>query len=80
MLARPVKFDRARVELTTLRRDRIHFGWEGPLLLNGEPVSLKNFEHYENPYCTCGLGSSVMEIQYGGDVLHLHFESQSENT
>jgi len=76
VLALPVKFDEKQVELTTLRGDRLHFGWEGPLLLNGEPLPLGGFKHYDNPYCTCEPGASVMEIRRGGNALRLHFEEQ----
>jgi hypothetical protein len=77
VLALPVKFDEKQVELTTLRGDRLRFGWEGPLLLNDEPLSLSEFEHYENPYCTCEPGAPVMEIRHGVDVLRLHFKDEA---
>jgi len=77
VLALPVKFAEKQVELTTLRGDRLRFGWEGPLLLNGEPLSLSEFKHYENPYCACELGAPVMEIQHGVDVLRLHFKDEA---
>lgn len=80
VLALPVKFDGIQVELTNLRGDRLHFGWEGPLLLNGEPLPLGDFKHYDNPYCTCELGAPIMEIQHGGDALRLHFEGQDLKT
>jgi hypothetical protein len=73
-LALPARFDGKQVELTTLRGDHLQFGWEGPLLRNGEPVPLDNFKHYDTPYCTCELGTPVMEIQHGGDGLRLHLE------
>jgi hypothetical protein len=72
--ALPVRFEGLHVEWTTLRNDRLRFGWEGPFLLNGEPQPLDGFKHYDHPYCTCELGASVMEIIYGGELLRLHFE------
>jgi hypothetical protein len=66
--------------MTTLRGDNLHFGWEGPLLMNGEPLSLENFKHYDNSYCTCKLGAPIMEIQHGGNALRLHFEGQDLKT
>ncbi len=80
VLALPVKFDEKRVEWTSLRGDHLCFGWDEPFLLNSEPLALRDFKHYGNPYCTCELGASIMEIQYGRDALRLHFENQDLNT
>jgi hypothetical protein len=74
MLVLPVEFDKTQVKLTTLRGDQLHFGWEGQFMLNGEPLLINGFKHYDNPYCTCGLGASLMDIQHGSNVLRLHFE------
>jgi hypothetical protein len=74
VLTLPLQFEGTHVELTTLRGDQLHFGWEGPLLLNGEPLPLDDLKHYDNLYCTCELGAQIMEIQHGRDVLRLHFE------
>lgn len=76
VLALPVEFDGTRVELTSLRGDHLQFDWEGALLLNEAVLSLRDFKHYDNPYCSCELGAPLMEIQHGGDALRLHFEGQ----
>jgi hypothetical protein len=78
MLALPVKFEGGTVEITSLRGDRLRFGWQGDFLVNGEVQSLKGFTHYDNPYCTCGLNAPDMEIRYGADALRLHFEENPE--
>jgi len=72
--ALPVKFDNLNVSMTNLRGEEIQFGWEGPLLVNGEEQPLSGFMHYENPYCHCELNAPVMDIAYGDGLLRLHFE------
>jgi hypothetical protein len=74
VLTLPVGFDAAWVTWTTLRGDRIEFGWQAPFTLNGAPQPLEGFKHYDNPYCTCELGAPAMEITLGDQALILHFE------
>jgi hypothetical protein len=78
VLALPVTFDGLRVDWQTLHGQQVSFGWQGPLMINGEEQPLAGFKHYDNPYCTSELGAPVMEIQYGGETLRLHFETQPE--
>jgi hypothetical protein len=78
VLAMPVEFDGDRVDLTTLRGDRLSFGWKTPFLVNGEEQPLGGFQHYDNPYCACGLGAQVMEIRHGVDALRLLFGESPE--
>ena len=47
------------------------FGWEGPLMLNGQPVDWSAFPHYANAYTNTLLGSEIMEITDGGETLRL---------
>jgi hypothetical protein len=74
VLALPVKFDGLNVSLTNLRGEQIQFGWEGPLLVNGEAQPLGGFKHYDSPYCTCELGAPVMDITHADGTLRLLFE------
>jgi hypothetical protein len=60
---------------TTLRGDSLTFGWEGPLLLNGEEQQLSGFNHYENPYCEADWPVSQMRIRFGDQAMELDFES-----
>lgn len=62
------------VSCTTLRGDTLSFGWEGPLLVNGEKQPLSGFKHFENPYCVTEVGAPQMDIGYGETVMRLHFE------
>jgi hypothetical protein len=73
VLALSPRFEELGVELTTLRGERLRFGWEEPLLVNGEEVALAGFPHYENPYTTTSLGSSEMMVEWGEEGLQLDF-------
>jgi hypothetical protein len=76
--ALPVLYDGDQVELTGLRGERLSFGWQFPLLVDGKEQPLDGFKHYDNPYCTCELDAAEMEIRYGADALKLHFEEDPE--
>ena len=72
--ALPVSFSDSGVDLTSLRGEQLHFGWKGPLQINGKTKKLSGFKHYDNPYCSAKLGAETMDIRYGLDVLKLHFD------
>jgi hypothetical protein len=78
ILSLPVTFDGTQVKLTSLRGDRLRFGWQKSLLVNGKRQPLSGYKHYDNPYCTCELGAPIMEINHGGETLRLHFEEEPE--
>ncbi len=73
VLALPVNFRHAEVELASLRGQQLRFGWTGPLVVDGQIQLLNGFPHYDSPYCTCQTGAEVMEISFGGDMLRLNF-------
>ena len=78
VLALPVRFTDLQVEYPTLRGDHLQFGWQGSLLLNGQPQPLDGFLHYENPYCTCELDAPAMVIELGDDTFRLLYEQEQE--
>ncbi len=78
VLALPVKFGEAEVELTSLRGEQVRFGWKGALRVDNRVKQLSGFKHYDNPYCTSPLGAKTMQIQYGSEALRLHFEAETE--
>jgi hypothetical protein len=78
VLALPVQFESLHVGLTTLRGEQLSFGWQDPLLVNGEMQPLSGFNHYDSPYCTCAFDAPVMEIHHAGETLRLHFKEGSE--
>jgi hypothetical protein len=76
VLAQEMSLDGLRVEFQTLRGERLSFGWEGPLLVNGENQPLSGFKHFENPYTTAELPCSQMEIRTEEYLLRLNFTDQ----
>jgi len=70
------------LELTwqTIRGQTLRFGWEGPLMVDGDEVSLVFDKHIDNPYCSMDLGAPAMEIQKDDQVLRLVFEKGSEES
>lgn len=65
-------FEDLSVRCKTLRGETLAFGWEGPLLRNGEEESTTAFKHYENPYCVAELPTEQMDIQFRDQVMRLH--------
>ncbi len=78
VLALPVQFDGAQVEITNLRGDHLSLGWQSPLFVNDKEQPLDGFKHYDNPYCTCALGAPEMEIRLGMDALRLNYSENPE--
>jgi len=51
ILALDVSLDELSVRWTTLRGETLAFGWQGPLMRNGQVEPITGFKHYDNPYC-----------------------------
>jgi hypothetical protein len=73
VLALDVAFEDLAVSCATLRGETLAFGWEGPLLRDGEEEPIAGFKHYENPYCIAELSAEQMEIRYGDQAMRLNF-------
>jgi hypothetical protein len=76
VLALEVELSGLSARCATLRGERMAFGWEGLLLLNGQEQQITGFKHYENPYCVADLPAGQMDIQFGEDLMRLHFEEE----
>lgn len=62
------------VRCSTLRGDVLAFGWEGPLMVNGEEQPITGFKHYDNRYCSVDWPASSMELRLAAQSLRLEFE------
>ena len=74
VLALDVRLDGLSAECDTLRGERIAFGWDGPLTVDGEEQPLSGYRHYDGPFCVADLPAQQMDIGYGEYVVRLHFE------
>jgi len=77
ILALPVNFDGLSVRLATLRGEELSFGWQSPLLVDGQEQPLAGFKHFDNPYCQAELPCQGMDVRFGDDLLRLNFGSLS---
>ena len=73
VLALGPDFEGMSARCATLRGEDLAFGWEGPLLVNGEEQPITGFKHYENPYCETDWPASQMDIALRDQVLRLDF-------
>jgi hypothetical protein len=73
VLALDVQFEDLSAHCTTLRGETLAFGWEGPLLVNGQAEPITGFKHYENAYCVAEPGATEMDIMFGDQMMRLHF-------
>jgi len=76
VLAAPpqVELEDLKVTYHNLRGQRLEFGWEGHLLLDGEEQPITGFKHYESMYCEVEAPAEMMELKYLDWVLRLNFE------
>ncbi|MBM3135367.1 MAG: hypothetical protein FJZ89_08850 [Chloroflexi bacterium] len=75
VLALDVNFGELSVRCATLRGETLAFGWEGPLLRNGQKQPITGFKHYDNPYCVADLPASQMEVRFGDQAMRLNFSA-----
>ncbi|MGC9347382.1 MAG: hypothetical protein ACP5JG_04510 [Anaerolineae bacterium] len=61
------------VRYISVRGEALEFGWEGPLLRDGEELPLSEFKHYENPYSVTELRAEQMDIGLGEYLMRLQF-------
>jgi hypothetical protein len=68
------------VTYTTLRGDRVSFGWEGPFMVNDQAQPLSGFKHYDGPYCAGEWPASMLAIGFGHDMLRLRLSEETEDS
>ena len=79
VLALTVTFDELAVRCTTLRDETLSFGWEAPLVKDGQEQPLSGFKHYENPFVTADYPCKQMDVAFGEDILRLNFEKANDS-
>ncbi len=78
ILSLDVNFGELDVRCPTLRGETLSFGWEGPLMRNGNEQPIDGFKHYDNPYCAVDLPASQMEVRYSDQLMRLNFARRLE--
>lgn len=73
VVALPVSFGPLKVSWTTLRGQRLEFGWDSPLRLDGKEQPITNFPHFDNPYAQAPWPAKTTEIRHGTQSLTLDF-------
>jgi hypothetical protein len=73
VLGLDVEFQELAVRCSSHRGEALSFGWDEPLLVDGNEQALSGFQHYENPYCTVEPGATEMEIRTEHYAMTLHF-------
>lgn len=74
VLALDVSLDGSRAALTSLRGERLEFGWDSPLLVDGAAQPFDEGLHYQSPYCTASLPAAQVDIVCGEEGMRLRFE------
>ncbi len=65
--------DDASIRIHNLRGDEISFGPETKLLVNGQEQDIKDFRHYESPYCIAEFPAKEMIIGFDDQGMRLNF-------
>ena len=73
ILALDIAFNELSVRCGTLRGETLAFGWQGPLLRNGQEQPITGFKHYDNPYCVADWSAAQLEIRYRDQIMRLDF-------
>ena len=73
ILAMDVSTEKLAVAMTTLRGDKLAFGWEGAFLVNGQEQPMEPTRHIENPYCIADLPAAQIDIIHQEQGVRLKF-------
>lgn len=63
--------DGMTLQWTTPDGEKLSFGWEGPLTVDGDAVDWETFPHYRNTYTDTAMGDAMMTLREGDAVLQL---------
>jgi hypothetical protein len=66
------------VDLKLANHDTLSFGWDKPLLYNGEEQPLSSYPHFENPFASSTLPCNEIEISNNDYSLRLSFSGEPE--
>jgi len=78
--ARSLEFRGLSVRYHSPSRGTLEFGWRGPLRVDGEPVSLKDYPRYGNPYCEAPFPPEEIVFRHGKHHLRLNLSKGIRET
>ncbi|MBE0697602.1 MAG: hypothetical protein IH586_11835 [Anaerolineaceae bacterium] len=64
-------------EMKKRNGDILSFGWDTPLLYNGNEQLIRDYLHFDNPYTSTALPGSQINISNSDYLLRLHFGDNS---
>ncbi|MTI96444.1 MAG: hypothetical protein FH749_13390 [Firmicutes bacterium] len=70
----PLAVDDLQVNYKAPGVGEVEFGWEGPFMVDGQEVSLRDYPRWENPYTQAAFDSREFLIRHNGLELHLDFD------
>lgn len=73
VLATTITVDGLSVAAETMRGNKLAFGWDAALTVDGVEEAIAGFQHYENPFSTCELGAAEMVIRSWNHAMQLDF-------
>ena len=71
VLALPARLEAQAAHFTSLRGEKLSFGWKTPLLVDGRDQPIAGFKHCDNPYCVAEWPAEKLEIRQGREILTL---------
>lgn len=69
-----IAFAGSNVRYESPSQGSLAFGWQGSFQRNGQPVPLRDFPRYANPYVQAVFPPGQIEIAHGEDFLRLNWE------
>ena len=75
--AAPIRTDGLSVTYESPSQGRLEFSWQGDLLKNGEPVPMRDYARFDNPYGHAPFPGDDMRLTCNGEWLHLDWSASA---
>jgi hypothetical protein len=72
-----IKCEGLRLDYRSPSLGSVHFGWSGPLRVDGRELPLKEYKRFDNPYCQSEFTASQVLIKHGNQELSLDFDQNA---
>jgi hypothetical protein len=72
-----IEFVGQMVSYDSPSQGNIEFGWNGPLKVAGDPVSLADYARYDNPFCNADFAANEIRINRQSQRLVLDLEKRT---